>query len=78
VVDDEPALRTDVVRWLRSQFKSIQYSAENRTPRKPPRGNKRCSNAKIRSSGLQLAYPTFKEGLSEIIGMLAAKGMVIR
>jgi hypothetical protein len=30
-------------------------------------GNKRCSNALLRSSGLEFSYPTFREGYRAVL-----------
>ena len=67
-VDDLPAPRNEVVSWLAermgvelpTRFVSHQEGTRERT-------NKRCRNDKLRASGFQFQYPTFKEGYAELL-----------
>ncbi|MFB6121430.1 MAG: NAD-dependent epimerase/dehydratase family protein [Halobacteriaceae archaeon] len=63
-VDDEPVHRHDLSRWL-AEF----------TGRDPgelvdavERSNKRCSNERLRGTGWEPAYPTYREGYAAILG----------
>ncbi|KPK53480.1 MAG: hypothetical protein AMJ63_06275 [Myxococcales bacterium SG8_38_1] len=61
--DDEPATTAEVVTWM---------SRKLGVPAPPPadgaRLNKRCRNARLRESGFEFQYPTFREGYPDIIG----------
>jgi len=39
-------------------------------PRRRQGGNKRCRNDRLRSSGYQFAYPTYREGYADLIDHL--------
>lgn len=62
-VDDDPAERTDVVRFI-----AAELGVE---PPPAPIGDlatgKRCSNARLRSSGFAFAYPSYREGYRAIL-----------
>jgi len=57
-VDDEPVHRHDLARWLAEQTGRPVGELVDET-RKP---NKRCSNERLRSTGWELEYPTYREG----------------
>jgi nucleoside-diphosphate-sugar epimerase len=64
-VDDNPAELGDVLRFLAAE---MGYPEPPVGPAGDARGgNKRCSNALLRSSGFQFAYPTFREGYREVL-----------
>ncbi|MDR6415747.1 SDR family oxidoreductase [Pseudarthrobacter sulfonivorans] len=64
-VDDDPADLGDVLRYLAAE---MGYPAPPVGPAGEARGgNKRCSNALLRGSGLELAYPTFREGYRAVL-----------
>lgn len=64
-VDDSPAELGEVLRFLAAEMgfpePLVGPAGEARG------GNKRCSNALLRSSGLKLAYPTFREGYRAVL-----------
>ena len=64
-VDDSPAELGEVLRFLAAEMgfpePPVGPAGEARG------GNKRCSNALLRSSGLKLAYPTFREGYRAVL-----------
>jgi nucleoside-diphosphate-sugar epimerase len=65
-VDDAPVLRCEFYGWLIHEA-HIRV-AELRSKRELRQTtSKRCSNAKIKSLGFKLKYPTFREGFREII-----------
>jgi nucleoside-diphosphate-sugar epimerase len=60
--DDEPATTAEVVTWM-SQELGVKP---------PPRGdsarlNKRCRNARLRETGFELQFPSFREGYPDIV-----------
>ncbi len=69
-VDDEPADFGEVVRWLAAELGAPEPSVEE--PDAPrggrfTRSSKRCSNARLRSSGYRFAYPTFRDGYRALL-----------
>ncbi|MCC6695557.1 MAG: SDR family oxidoreductase [Candidatus Hydrogenedentes bacterium] len=66
-VDCEPAERGAMLRWMADLLgvpppPTASEEAEGRSAR----GNKRCSNAKIRGAGYTFAFPTYREGYTEV------------
>ena len=66
-VDCEPAERGTMLRWMAELLgvpepPTASAEAEGRGAR----GNKRCSNARILSSGYTFAFPTYREGYTDI------------
>lgn len=68
-VDDEPADRRKVLNWLADRLGVPQ-------PRVAPGGeppsaraatNKRCSNARLKSTGYRFLYPSYREGYAAMI-----------
>lgn len=77
-VDDEAVDRADLSRWLAARLsrdppatRSVeQRLAEEDVPgarARRLRADKRCSNAKLRALGYEFTYPTFREGLRELL-----------
>ena len=60
--DDTPATTAEVVSWMSEQLG---------VPAPPPESatnlNKRCRNARLRNTGYQFRYPSFREGYPDII-----------
>ena len=82
VVDDQPMLQSDCYRWLAQRLnRPLPPIRELTEQRKRGDTNKRVSNAKLRSLGWTLQYPTFADameksilpGLSEISVPLSPK-----
>jgi len=69
-VDNDPADLGDVLRFLGSELgcpePPVGSAGEARG------GNKRCSNALLRNTGFEFAYPSFRDGYRDI---LAGKGV---
>lgn len=64
-VDDDPAELGDVLRFLAAE---MGYPEPPVGPAGEARGgNKRCSSALLRASGLEFAYPTFREGYRAVL-----------
>lgn len=62
-VDDEPVHRHDLALWLAEQTgRPVGRLVEE--ARKP---NKRCSNERLRSTGWEPEYPTYREGYAEFL-----------
>ncbi len=65
-VDEDPAERNEVVRWL---VEGLQLP-EPTTSAQPSRGrggSKRCSSARLRASGYEFLYPSFREGYLSLL-----------
>lgn len=68
VVDDEPTLQSHCYRWLAKRLnRPLPPTRELTEQRKRGDTNKRVSNAKLRSLGWILQYPTFVDGMEKSI-----------
>jgi nucleoside-diphosphate-sugar epimerase len=68
VVDDEPILQSDCYRWLAKRLnRPLPPIRELTEQRKRGDTNKRVSNAKLRSLGWTLRYPTFVDAMEKSI-----------
>jgi nucleoside-diphosphate-sugar epimerase len=68
VVDDQPMLQTECYRWLAQRLdRPLPPIGKSRGQRKRGDTNKRVSNAKLRSLGWTLQYPTFAEGMEKSV-----------
>jgi nucleoside-diphosphate-sugar epimerase len=72
-VDNEPAELGEVLRFLAAELglprpPSASGSGDSTAGGEPSRGgNKRCSNALLRGTGLEFEYPSFREGYRAIL-----------
>jgi nucleoside-diphosphate-sugar epimerase len=66
-VDNEPAERCEVLRWLAARLHAPQPRARAATEADRAQSNKRCSNALLRAAGYELAFPTFREGYADVL-----------
>ena len=64
-VDDEPADRTEVLRWIAAQLGRVL--TEEEADRPPRTGSKRCRNDRLRGAGYAFSRPTFREGYAELL-----------
>ena len=67
-VDNEPALSCEVYDWLSEQLSAPD--ADHNDPSENARlmrSNKRISNEKIRSTGYEFKYPSYREGYMELL-----------
>jgi hypothetical protein len=64
-VDDAPVSECEVMRWLAGRLGVEEPEAAPAGD--PARGNKRCSNARLRADGFQFEYPTYREGYGALI-----------
>lgn len=78
VVDDEPVWKPDLSAWLADQCgveppqtltieERLADEELSTGSRRRLRGQKRCSNDRLRSLGYEFAYPTFRAGYSEAV-----------
>jgi nucleoside-diphosphate-sugar epimerase len=68
VVDDQPMLQTECYRWLAQRLdRPLPPIGESMKLRKRGDSNKRVSNAKLRSLGWTLEYPTFVDAMEKSI-----------
>ena len=68
-VDDEPAERRKVLIWLAERL-GVPHPREiggGEAPSARAATNKRCSNARLKSSGYRFLYPSYREGYAEMI-----------
>ncbi|MGC9386778.1 MAG: NAD-dependent epimerase/dehydratase family protein, partial [Hydrogenovibrio sp.] len=70
-VDDEPTLTCEVYEWLAEQLSvsNIEHLEPTENSR-AQRSNKRLSNAKVKATGYQFKYPSYREGYSELLESL--------
>lgn len=63
--DDMPVKYTDVVMWLSEQA-GLPLS-DTKNDRQREIGSKRCDNQRLKLTGFEFSYPSFKEGLKPLI-----------
>lgn len=61
-VDDEPALRGEVVEWLARGLGVTPAPLEDGAAR-----GKRCRNARLRATGYVFRYPSYREGYAAVL-----------
>jgi nucleoside-diphosphate-sugar epimerase len=66
-VDDEPARLSEVTRFIAAELGVAVAEGEVGSSREGG-GDKRCSNALLRSTGLEFRYPTYREGYRALLG----------
>ena len=64
--DDEPATTADVVNWMSAEL-GVAAPRPALSENHAERLNKRCRNARLRETGYQFQYPTFREGYGPIV-----------
>ena len=68
VVDDQPMLQTECYRWLAQRLdRPLPPIGKSTGQRKRGNSNKRVSNAKLRSLGWPLQYPTLADAMEKSI-----------
>ena len=60
--DDEPVTTADVVSWM-----SAELGVPTPSATRSERLNKRCRNARLRETGYEFRYPTFRDGYRPIV-----------
>jgi len=82
-VDDEPAPLDEVLYWLATQLGVANPPRALQAPLKPAatqnettaarlRASKRCRNARLRASGFQFRYPSYREGYQALLAEASA------
>jgi nucleoside-diphosphate-sugar epimerase len=72
--DDEPVTQLDFFRWLAERLgKPLPPSAPADPNRKRGLTNKRVSNKKLKATGFNFRYPTFREGYTAEMQRLSLK-----
>lgn len=66
-VDDEPVERGRLVSWLAAEMKVRPPARSETGPPFRPGYGKRCRNARLRASGYEFRYPSFREGYGELL-----------
>lgn len=66
-VDDEPCDLRTVLDWLAETLGAPRPRTSEVSSGRERGGNKRCSNRRLRRSGYQLSYPSFREGYGALI-----------
>ena len=69
--DNEPAHLADVLRFLAAELGLPNPASGASAPTRG--GDKRCSNALLRSTGFDFAYPTFREGYGAVLSGIGAR-----
>lgn len=69
VSDDQPTQRKEIFDWVRQEMNAPEglFDEDHPHARGANRGNKRVSNRKLRELGVELNYPTFREGLKGLL-----------
>jgi nucleoside-diphosphate-sugar epimerase len=69
-VDDEPACKDDVLRWLASELGLPEppvLGPDEAAAAAPQRGNRRCRNDRLKADGYRFKYPTYREGFGALL-----------
>ncbi len=77
-VDNEPAPLCEVYEWLAEQL-SVPLEIDHREPTESARqmrANKRICNARIRATGFEFRYPSYREGYGELVTQLLEQGKI--
>lgn len=74
-VDNEPVSRAMLVQWLAEALDAPRPRAVDRASggRGTSESNKRCSNARLLSTGYRFAIPSFREGYLPLVAQHTAK-----
>lgn len=64
VTDDEPMTQREIMEWLAALYRMPVPPEGPRRPSKRGRSSKRISNARLRETGWQPAYPSFRDAVS--------------
>jgi nucleoside-diphosphate-sugar epimerase len=67
-VDDEPADRRELYAWIAEQLGvALPEPGDVPPSSRQARSNKRCTNTKIRQAEFEFTFPTYRQGLSELL-----------
>lgn len=70
-VDNEPAPFHEVLAWLADQLDLPHPPSKGAKPSRRG-GNKRCRNARLRDTGFQFQYPSYREGYAMVIEQMSS------
>jgi len=66
--DGCPAINSEVCQWLAKKLSAPEPSASSVSENDRGRGlNKRCSNQRLRDTGFEFRYPSYREGYSALL-----------
>jgi nucleoside-diphosphate-sugar epimerase len=65
-VDREPADQAELLRWLAQRLGAPPPTGQH-DPGAPPSG-KRCSSARLRATGFEFEFPSYREGYEALLG----------
>lgn len=68
VVDDDPAPRDEVHRFVAARLGVHRFAMPDAVASDRRVGSKRCSNRRLRETGLTLHYPSYREGYGDLVG----------
>lgn len=66
IVDQDPASRNEVIRWLCEKL-GLTLPQTKEMPPHELRGNKRVSNQRLAATGFRYQYPSFREGYLSLL-----------
>ncbi|MGI9336599.1 MAG: sugar nucleotide-binding protein [Gammaproteobacteria bacterium] len=66
-VDSAPAAQCEVMDWLAGRLSVPRPPRAAPAPHRQVRGNKRCRNDRLRSSGYRFQFPSYREGYAAIL-----------
>lgn len=66
VTDNESVPQAEVYEWLATKL-DIDPATISHSDKVGPRGSKKCTNERLRQSGYQLKYPSFREGYAALL-----------
>lgn len=68
-VDDEPSRRREVLEWLAERLgaPAPRAVAPGERGSRRPRGDKRCSNRRLRAAGWRPRFPSYREGYATLL-----------
>ncbi len=69
--DDEPVQWHILFDWLADRLGVARPERDDAA--RPPSSSKRCRNARLRATGYQLQYPTFRDGYAPILDSFRAR-----
>lgn len=64
-VDDEPAERAEVLGFLARELGVVDLPLADQSA--PARSNKRCRNDRLRSTGFEFEFPSYREGYAAVL-----------
>jgi len=69
VVDEEPAQRCAVARWMAERLGVAPPAPGDGGGERTQRSNKRVSSRRLQESGYRFLYPTYREGYGALLGV---------